>query len=121
MNVAMVHELLCQARSILSDPAHFTQRTYARDAHGDPCFCQSPTSVCYCAAGALRHLTRDRQLIDAAWMMLDSAAFQLFGPAGTKQVDTTCTDPMITVNDTLGHTAVLQCFDSAISHTAPTT
>ena len=93
-------EQLRDARALITDPAQWTEHTYARDRYGravDPC---QPEAVCWCAYGAL-----DRQGADEcsdAREYLRAAAEVLFDsfPA--------C------VNDDDGHAAVLRMYDRAI-------
>jgi hypothetical protein len=110
-------DYLLAARAKIADPTNWTQKALARDSEGcnkpskhplafnphwegidgrDPRACQ------WCALGALQAVTpegKDRPAMYA----LCKAARQLYE-----------TDRIATINDDLGHAAVLACYDKAI-------
>jgi hypothetical protein len=94
-------ELLKAARALISDPAHWTQRAFGRDATGRPVITgRSAQAVCWCAAGAIQHVTADyRQEARVLDALAGGASLGLIG-------DT---------NDWGGHPAVLALYDAAIA------
>ena len=49
-----VTKVLIEARKIISEPEHWTQGVFARDALGNDTDWDSPEAVCWCTAGAIR-------------------------------------------------------------------
>lgn len=47
-------DLLTEAQKLISDPAHWTRGTYARNAEGEPCTSLAPEAICFCSLGATR-------------------------------------------------------------------
>lgn len=98
-------EILIAARDLISNPARWTQNFLAKDEyeyHVDPL---SPDAVCWCAFGAIEKVGDDWKsflLGKGASKFLVEASEELFR------------DGVSTVNDTLGHQAILAVYDRAI-------
>lgn len=88
---------LIEARAIIEDEEHWTQRTCARRADGRACVVDSSEAVRWCAGGAILKVTHDI----GVHLALGAAC-----PDGEYTVTR--------VNDILGHRAVLEMFDRAI-------
>ena len=50
-----VLEILKKARELLSDPARWTKRSWARDIYGRPRSYDEPDAACFCSVGAVKH------------------------------------------------------------------
>jgi hypothetical protein len=103
---------LIAARAKIADRRNWTQHVLARDINGssdhpsknvffglsprDPAACQ------WCAVGAIQAVTTTEEDDKAAFALVGIAARQLYGQHPS------------TVNDDIGHDAVLACFDKAI-------
>jgi hypothetical protein len=113
----MTLEILKAARERIRDPKHWTTKAMARDANGK--HIAHPMShrpiewhnaVCWCGTGAI-HMEAD-QRHERPWgavLALEDAAFRLFNLA------------TISVNDILGHEAIMRVFDDAIEAQERTT
>jgi len=95
-----VHDTLVAARALIADPERWTQGAWARDEEGGPVGTLSPAAVCFCAQGALVHVSRSGH---------ERALEALSVAAGRR--------PTV-VNDFDGHAAVLEMYDRAIEATA---
>lgn len=47
-------ETLTEARDLITDPAKWTQHSYAKDVDGRPTYSNSEAAVCWCSLGALQ-------------------------------------------------------------------
>lgn len=99
-------EVLIAARKLLSSPSCWTQGEYARDEEGEERDPNDSDAICWCAMGAIGKINEELYYqwdkIDIDNNLLSKAAKELFD-----------TD-IVTVNDVLGHIAVLQMYDRAI-------
>lgn len=95
-------DILRAARARIEDPKNFCTGNYATDSKGRTVRPTSRKAARWCAYGALR---AEEAVIDGPESkLLDTASIDLFD----------CVSPA-TVNDKLGHAAVLQMFDAAIA------
>lgn len=96
-------EVLREMRVLLAPPEAFTQGAYARDINGRKCAPLAPAAVCWCLHGA--HSRVDNWVHASHWDL--DLALDPWLPPGAK-------DP-VSVNDQLGHGAILALLDAAIS------
>lgn len=112
------HEILVDARALLTDPEHWTQGTFARDRRGYPVSAASENAVCWCTYGALTKATpggelRSTEVFRAAHAVIDLTVREMgFGS-------------VVQLNDSYGHCGpgakaqvhgtVLLAFDLAIA------
>ena len=102
MNSAV--EILKAARELISDPAHWTQGSEARDEKGDPVLARSKGARCFCAVGALISASGK-----APWKRpLEALRSELPKPIFY----------VSDFNDTGSHEEVLALFDRAIERAA---
>lgn len=107
-------EILVAARELIGDPERWTRGQYARAGHKDM-FGVSPWSEsasCWCARGAMRRVSDpvQPQPMNVAHATLSDVARGRY-PGRIPQNN----DPVSFVNDEMGHAAVLEILDAAIS------
>lgn len=98
-------EALRIAKTRIADPDHWCQRSFARDASGEDVGWYSQYAVKWCAEGALRATVGDAHEVSD---LLTAAAREVLGKAVSDIA------PVPTVNDQLGHDAVMEMYDRAI-------
>ena len=49
----------------LSDPTHWTKKSYARSANGFSCHAKDPAATCFCLMGALTKLSPPGRVIES--------------------------------------------------------
>ncbi len=98
-------EILKEARALIEDPARWTRKIYARDEQGFGVSETDPEAVCFCSLGAIAKVSGvpTYQLSNVPTYQL-STPFHFLGY-----------DPVVLINDTRGHAAVLRLFDLAIA------
>ncbi len=104
--------ILRAARASIASPADWTQRASGRTRAGflvHPC---SPYAVCRCARGAVRYVVGRGGDAAVAVGLLNEAARALYPEAVGGTVDD---EPIVLVNDGLGHDAALAVYDHAIA------
>jgi hypothetical protein len=103
-------EILRQARELISDPAHWTQGEYARDADGNFAAVYDPAAVCFCSLGAIAKVMN----------ISDPDAVSLFEPAEILDdiCFAKCGVKAYGFNDSHTHAEVLSLFDAAIARLA---
>jgi hypothetical protein len=100
-------EILKAGRELISDPARWTQTTYARAENGEILFGDDPGAICWCSRGALQKvLNTHRSIPPKVGMALDAAARQL----ARRNVG------VIEFNDSRTHAEVLAMWDRAIAN-----
>ena len=102
---AMLAQHLKDARALIADESRWCQLELAMDEDGF-CVDATSTSACkFCAVGALIAIIADTVSSDflTARRALNNEAYFKHGMC------------MINVNDTIGHAAVIECFDLAIA------
>jgi hypothetical protein len=97
-------------RKLITLPEHFTQNVYARDGLGQAVPPEAENATCWCVLGGLRRLLDGGYISPAIILELRTACFDLFG---IKRVST--------VNDHLGHAAILAAIDLVIERLSPPT
>ena len=102
----MPSAILLAARSLISEPARWTQGTSARDVHGRSDTPGSPDAVCWCASGALQAVTKLCR--DALYCAARSHLERALPDAR----------PIAVFNDTEEHETVIALFDRAIAYAA---
>lgn len=101
-------ETLKAARDLISDPARWTQREYARDQFGNSAMATDGYATCWCALGAIRKVTgRENDIYRPAVAQLARHCQVVDIPAGWA---------VSTHNDTHDHAEVLALFDAAIEN-----
>lgn len=90
-------EILTKARDLISDPARWTQKAFARDNSGESINNRSSYAVCWCAMGAV-YKTSSNNRASVPFSFLHAAAGMWAG----------------NFNDTHTHAEVLAVFDKAI-------
>jgi hypothetical protein len=101
--------VISAARSLIADPAHWCQGTYARDNRGYPINPIDPDACSWCALGALARAAVDvgaspgtgAGAVDILYRVSDSAS------------------TVVGVNDRDGHEAVIALFDRALAADLP--
>jgi hypothetical protein len=97
----LILDCIVAARARIADPAHWTQKAYARTADKEACGPNSPNAVCWCAAAALEC----HNVISPAHLLAELGALPVADP------------DMFTLtswNDSHTHAEVLELFDRAI-------
>lgn len=99
-------EILTAARELITDPAHWTQEVYAKNAKGRQVSPLSRSAVCFCSVGALDRIVSRRSKSDWGVEAFNALVNELVkkghqGIAG--------------FNDTHTHAEVLALFDAAIA------
>lgn len=118
----LTSEVLTKARALVADPATWTQGTLARDKDGTWVQFDSPTAVCYCAAGAIGKASGAVVKEDGDW---DSEEYQRANDALAKACFKLApTSSYVHINDGSikltdfpdlePHDAILKVFDHAI-------
>lgn len=92
-------DTLKAARELISDPRRWTQGCYARDELGNKTLCDASDACQWCALGSLLHYRADI----STFRLLSQAAHNIHDAKADS------------VNDRLGHAAVLKMFDAAIA------
>lgn len=97
--------VLREARELISDPKRWTQQVYAKDGLDQPRLGYDSRAVCWCADGALQRVCPNELAEPRAEArnQLERAALNSFSKG------------YVWVNDTLGHSDILKCFDAAIA------
>ena len=99
---------LIAARDLIADPARWTTGMSARNERGSLAY-SDLTAVCWCAAGALSFVNAKQSTFDR----MEDVCKRMRMNAGLR---TSCyAGEVATVNDQLGHTAILAAFDEAIA------
>lgn len=100
-------ENLKKARAKIADPAHWTQRAYARTVKGELCVEDALDAICWCASGAIWVTSYpgrgDATDVHNTHAALGRACHTLYGAT------------IVDTNDILGHAQVLAAFDYAIA------
>lgn len=110
-------EILKEAYELIKDPARWAQTFDAKNAEGRAVDALDPEAIAWCAVGAMdKAMGVCETLPDVdGWSALNKAARELFGDRLLVQG---CAEPLVTspatVNDYLGHDAVLQMYGTAI-------
>jgi hypothetical protein len=97
-------EVLKKARGLISDPKHWTQGTFAKDAYGREVDPEDDQAICFCAIGAIH-----------------AAAGGMNEDCGRAIWDLRIRTPERSVsefNDHRSHAEVLELFDDAIARLA---
>jgi hypothetical protein len=89
------------ARQLITDPAKWTQGEYARDAYGKEVRPWSEDARCFCAFGAIQHVTKSED--SEVDYLLIKTCFNNFQMS------------VLDLNDTHTHAEVLALFDAAIA------
>lgn len=114
--VKTAKDLLIAARALIEDPSRWTTHSYAKDRDGHSVAEFSGQACKWCAAGALSRAIYDcegkyefdqTEASNGAWSAIHRASHLRFNHQS-----------VITVNDQLGHEAVLQVYDDAIARVA---
>lgn len=92
-------DILKRARALIEDPARWTRREYARDISGKPVGIDAAEATCWCAMGALAHVSTDRFWMGEPYNALRTAM-------GNSVAD---------FNDGCTHAEMLGAFDAAIA------
>jgi alpha-D-ribose 1-methylphosphonate 5-triphosphate synthase subunit PhnH len=100
--------VLVTARATLSDPAHWTQDTWARDQDGQSVTVQSSTAVRFCAAGAML-----KALLDVGTPYYLEHVLNCVAACADQDDHNMC--GVTAVNDVGGYAAVLALIDRAIA------
>jgi len=98
-------EVVTAARELLSDPARWTKGANARNEKGDGGGSGMEGAVCWCAVGALRHVSNDPNL-EAVW---EDAYYMLAEQTPRGEGVMAFNDGVLTT-----HADVLAMFDRAI-------
>lgn len=101
-----ISEVLIKARKLIEDPAHWTQRSFARDSYGNKLGPLSESATCFCSIGALHNVQPE------LWLTGETSI-----PAKDFLNDL-CKDlhgiRVVNYNDSHTHKEVLALFDAAI-------
>jgi hypothetical protein len=101
------HEALIAAQNLIRNPERWTQGAYARNVDGVAVSPRELSAKCWCASGAVYHVTKDSQFF------VNTAALLALG--ALREV---AEGSVTTFNDLAGHSEVLDLFDAAIEATA---
>lgn len=98
-------DILREARSLIENPEHWTQRSNARNKNGDVVGPKSTAATCWCINGAVQKVSGNAiVLYTKSVNLLSDAARGLFGT----------TVGFTTINDEREHEDVLRLIDKAI-------
>lgn len=99
-------------RELLSDPAHWTQGTHARDADGNRVDSMSKYATCFCLDGAAQRVTEQRNSYDEYAPRLEA-----IHDAFNSCIPENMTCDFVTWQDREGrqHAEVIQLIDAAIA------
>ena len=101
-------EYLKAARALITNPENFTTGDWARDVHGESVDVNDTEAICFCTLGAMRKIS---YTTPGANMSVKYDAEQyLYNYASAHGMT------IAAFNDTHGHTAVLDMFDTVIKH-----
>lgn len=106
--MSTTRDILIKARTYIEDPAHWTTKTYARDAEGNDVAALDDDAVCWCSAGAVIKAA-DALNASSPWSavrMLDHVVSDLHPGWITPEF-----------NDHKSHSDVLDLFDRTIALT----
>lgn len=97
-------EILVKAKELITDPACWTQKEFARRADGTGTMAEDPEAVCWCSLGAIRKAKIDLGVDKEAYWFVsknlsDQTGFQNIGKW----------------NDSVSHEEVMVVFDKAIN------
>ncbi len=101
-----VREALIAARDLIADPTRHTVGAFARTASGDVTDPTSASATCWCAEGALYHVTGTT--LEYRYSTLVTSSIE----ALRRVISSIATVPA--TNDIGGHSAVLAMYDRAI-------
>jgi hypothetical protein len=103
-------DVLQEARALISDPAKWTQCSFARDAKGKSLFSgYNKDAVCWCAMGAIEKvLGKD--------LSLDLTPYTILKDTGYIHITDWPPSGVTTYNDRSTHQEVLSLFDKAIEN-----
>lgn len=95
-------EVVFKAVDLIADPRNWTRRAYARDEEGFEIEPNSGSAVCFCAIGAMLHVTglNYYQLLERFPTI---RAYVKHSPTNTS---------LVSINDYTGHVAVLAAMQS---------
>lgn len=104
-------EILQAAKYLISDPAQWTQQTFARDGVSEACDPCDPTACKWCAQGAVYHAygKKYKAPLERVMQLLDSIAMTIKYKRGFF-------GSVFHLNDLGAHAQVMELFDKAIEH-----
>lgn len=94
-------EAIKAVRKLITDPKHWTQGAFARDANGNSTDTCGPNATCWCIAGAITKVDIDAKGING----------DIYG----ELAKSTEGDGIVYVNDNLGHKAILNVINKTIT------
>jgi hypothetical protein len=108
MTTTVQKQVLINARNLISDPAHWTRSFLASNAAGYPVAWDDPSAVKWCAMGAIYRgayelVSSKEEATRIGKEVAKGIAPIWFGRS------------LMTMNDMLGHTAVLARFDRTLA------
>ncbi|HVI40738.1 MAG TPA: hypothetical protein VM577_08760 [Anaerovoracaceae bacterium] len=106
----MILEILKKAKEKISDPANWCREMIAQKADGTAAYNKDPEACKWCAAGAIWSSHEDSGLTRDAFQFMTKMIPEL---------QETKLQSIFEVNDVLGHEAVMNLFDLAISKLEP--
>jgi len=106
MTTTVQKQVLINARALIADPAHWTRRTLACTAAGQPVAWYDHSATKWCATGAIYRGAYD--------LVGDPNEAARIGHLVVKSVSPRRWLPVTSINDVLGHAAVLAAFDKAL-------
>ena len=106
MTTTVQKQVLINARALVADPAHWTRRTFARTADGHAIAWYDHSATKWCATGAIYRAAYD--------LVGDPNEAVRIGHLVVKSVSPGRWLPVASINDVLGHAAVLAAFDKAL-------
>ena len=112
MSLPLHKQVMTRALQLIEDPAHWTNRAWARNEDGAGCSSTSKEAVRFCAVGALRRAAYD--LTDnekTAARLRTNASRALLGGGIQLFADSR----LMLWNDRRGHDAVLKLFKRALA------
>jgi hypothetical protein len=108
-------DILKKTKELISDPAHWTQGSFSKNAIGEQDSTYSETAVCWCAVGAMMKVTQDLPYDEhhKAFMVLTNAT----PPEGHERSKQTGWGAAVSYNDDpkRTHEEVMAWFDLAIA------
>jgi hypothetical protein len=109
-----IRETLTKARALIADPAHWTEGALARKSDGTEIGWLDPEACCFCGEGAIMKACEASFNGESTNYRAYRAAMEFLQLGNVQELAGLPPHMVPTINDDLGHEAVLKLFDKGI-------
>lgn len=109
-----IRETLTKARALIANPAHWTEGALARKSDGTEIGWHDPEACCFCGEGAVMKACDVPRSFQGPNYLLYRKAMDFLQYEGVQERAGFPSWQVPTINDDLGHEALLKLFDKGI-------